>query len=329
MAGANPASGETRAVTDPDLQARRRSSALTLAEQAALLQARRRAGEIEEERLLLAAYAGDLPAQAVLGLPDRAESASLRATYTNKTLALRWSALRAERPDDPYVEGAYADPLLSRLSPAWVTQGLVLSATEPSVTGFLLEARSVSALRAGPPPERSPEEIAAALAGARAQVEAEGLSFVAEGDELTRDLLERGDWRAPRLAQVWLRGFGHWGEEVRVRAWLAYSAALLEAVARPRREAWREVWDEVAGYAACPCEEHRLNAVAAQTALMVRAGEPAGAESPEGQVASALSHALLLGQDSTWTGEEPELALLPEREAIQEALTSWALAAAD
>ena len=312
-------------MTDPDLRALRRSPASSLADQAALLQARRRAGEVDEGRLLLAAYAGELAAQAVLGLPDREASAQLRRTYTNQTLATRWAALREEHPDDPFVEGAYADTVLSRLCPRRVPQGLVLAATEPSVTGFLLEARSVGALRTGPLPVRKPEEIAAALSSAREQAETEGLAFVAEGDELTRDLLELGDWRAPRLAEVWLRGFGHWGEEARVRAWLSYAEAMAEELTPSRCAAWLDVCAAVRSYALCPCEDHRLKALGVQTALMAEASTPPGAASPDGQIASALGCALLTGQDAVWAGEEPELALFSQRDAVQQALSEWAL----
>ena len=322
-------------MSDPDLQRRRREP-LSLAEQVALLNARLRAGDLDASRLLLAAYAGELAAQATLGLPRRDEAAAARAEHTKRILAVRWAAVRVQAPDDLFVAEAVDDPVLSRLCPRW--QGaLVLAANVPEVTGFLLQARSGGALSVtrgrdqrapAPVSEASRRE---ALAAAREQIEAEGLRFEAEDEALQRELLELGDWRAPRTAEVWLAGFAFFGPEALSRAELAWARAAIARVPASRRPPLEALFELAEAYQNCPCETCREAAAAAlprAEALVAEAGEVADPPSAPWRLRGALTRAAGLELSSDQGPLEEELALLPERNKITAELTAWALGGA-
>lgn len=321
-------------MNDPELQRQRRDSQLPLAEQVSLLNARRRAGSLEESRLLLAAYAGELAAQAALGLPRREEASAARAEHTKRVLAIRWAAVRVQAPEDLFVAEAVDDPVLSRLCPRW--QGaLVLAANVPEVTGFLLQARSGGALSVTrgreqrPPAPVSEASRREALAAARAQIEAEGLRFEAEDEALGRELLELGDWRAPRSAEVWLEGFAFFGEEALLRAELAWARAAVRALAPALQPPLLALLAAGDACVTSPGERSREEAAAAYPRAEALVAEASLAEEPpEGdapwRVRSALARAGGLELPARGPGEE-ELALLPWREEIAAELSAWAL----
>lgn len=318
-------------MSDPDLQRRRREQSLPLAEQVGLLNARVRAGDLEPSRLLLAAYAGELAAQAALGLPRREESAAARAEHTKRTLAIRWAAVRVQAPDDLFVAEAVDDPVLSRLCPRW--QGaLVLAANVPEVTGFLLQARSGGALNVTRGREQRPPAPVAeasrreALAAAREQIEAEGLRFEAEDEALQRELLGLGDWRAPRTAEVWIAGFEFFGPEAVLRAELAWARAALASVPAALRPPLEALVELAAAYQDDPCETCREEAAAAlprAEALVAEASEDVA--SAPWRVRAALARAAGVEVPAHEGPEEEELALLPARDRICAELAAWAL----
>jgi len=319
-------------MSDPDLQRRRRESPLPLGEQATLLNARVRAGELEPSRLLLAAYAGELPAQAALGLPQREEAALARAEHTKRMLAVRWAAVRVQAPDDLFVAEAVDDPILSRLCPRW--QGaLVLAANVPDVTGFLLQARAGGTLNVTrgrdrrPPAPVAEESRREALAAARAQIEAEGLRFEAEDEVLQAELLGLGDWRAPRIAEVWLKGFGFFGPEALLRAELAWARASVERLSAARRPPLEALLEVAEAYVKCPCETCREAAAAALPGAEALVAEAVAEDSQAPwRLRAALARAAEVSLPEAAGPEQEELALLPERDAITAELATWALA---
>ncbi|MBL4846271.1 MAG: hypothetical protein JKY65_12150 [Planctomycetes bacterium] len=327
-------------MSDPDLRRQRRSSELPLAEQVALLNAQRRAGEVSESHLLLAAYAGELAAQASLALPKRAEAESARLDHTRAILAVRWVAVREQAPKgDRFVKAASEDEVLSRLCPRW--QGaLVLAANVPEVTGFLLQARSGGALgvtrgrEQTAPASVSEASVSEALTAARAQIEAEGLRFVAEDEALQRELLELEDWRAPRTVEVWVAGFEFWGREVEVRARLARALACMEGLApsSAARATVLAACQAAARWALSPGDETREAAAAARIQGELASLVEEGGQVHGWQLAARLSSAAL----SVAAGLPPppeegtdELALLSERGAITADLSAWALGGMD
>lgn len=319
-------------MSDPDLQRRRREHALPLGEQVTLLNARLRAGDLDASRLLLAAYAGELPAQAALGLPRREEAAQARAEHTKRILAIRWAGVQVQAPDDLFVAEAIDDPVLSRLCPRW-EGALVLAANVPEVTGFLLQARSGGALGVTRGrDQRAPTPITEdarreALAAARAQIEAEGLRFEAEDEALQAELLELGDWRAPRTAEVWLASFAFFGPEALLRAELAWARASLERVAPAERSPLEALFAVAEAYVKCPCETCREAAAAAlpRAEALVAEASPEGSSAPW-RLRAALARAADVSIPAGEGPAEEELALLPERDPITSELATWALA---
>lgn len=317
-------------MSDPDLRRQGREGELPLGEQVALLNARRRAGDLEDSRLLLAAYAGELAAQASLALPRRDEAEAARAEHTKRILAIRWAAVRVQAPDDLFVAEAVDDHVLSRLCPRW--QGaLVLGANVPDVTGFLLQARSGGALsvRQGrdqrPPTPVAEASRREALAAARAQIEAEGLRFEAEDEILQSELLGLGDWRAPRTAEVWIAGFGFFGPDALLRAHVAWARAALTNAPVAIQAPLVDLVELAEAYAESPSETYREIAAAAlprAEALVREAADPGNSAAWRCRAALAQAAGVTLEHEAP---EAEELALLAERDEITRALGAWAL----